>query len=349
MRPNLAPRSLTLSLAAVLLVGIACAVLSSGSVRADTVPADSLFARGERALEADDIDGAESHFREALDLDDDDHRALNGLALVGIARGDAGFAIEYARKAVRKDRKNSDYHMTLAMAYGTRLMQGGFSSMIYVGKFKKECETAVRLDPSNVEAHMALLQYYAMAPGLMGGSMERARETAETVASLDPFLGHIADAVLAHIGGDLKAAEASYTAAAHVDTTDPEGWGALGMFLMDTGQCREAVPIGERVVRLAPDDWQAPYQLGKAHLVMEEDLDESERWFEMAIDLMSAKQYPDRHMLASAQWRLGMIEEKRGDLDAARAHWELALEIEEGHEEASAALESVTTVLPEGR
>ncbi len=324
------------------------ALFALGS-QAQTVSADSLNARAGRALDAGDIDAAELLYRSILDVDEGDHRALNGLALVGVARDDADIAIEYARKAIKRDRKNSEYHMTLALGYATRLMRGGFSSMFYVGKFKQECEEAVKLDPTNVGAHMALVQYYARAPGLMGGGMDRARETAATVTELDPFLGHIADAVIAEVEEDLAAAESSYTAAALVDTTDPEGWGGLGMFLMRTGRYEQAIPVGKRVARLAPEAADAPYQIGKAYLMIGEELDESERWFRAAIDLMNAEQHPDVHKLASAFWRLGMLDEMRGDLESARMSWERALEIDGEHEQAAAALDSLTLVRPAGR
>ncbi len=331
------------------IVGIAAADVADAAPAVPTAanaPSDSLLIRAERALESDDADGAEALYRDLLDRDEDDHRALNGLALVGVARGDADFAIEHARKAVRKHRSSSEYHMTLAMGYAVRLMQGGFSSMFYVGKFKRECEEAIRLDPSNVDAHMALLQYYAFAPGIMGGGIDRARETAGTIAALDTFYGHIATALIAEVEEDTAGAERGYLAAAEVDTANPEGWGALGMFLMRTEQYERAIPVGRRVARLAPDEWEAPYQLGKAYLLLGEDLDEAERWFRAAIDLIEAEQYPNTRRLASAYWRLGMVKERRGDLEAARALWERALAVDEDHEQATAAMDSLITVLP---
>ncbi|MCD4689918.1 tetratricopeptide repeat protein, partial [bacterium] len=237
----------------------------------------------------------------------------------------------------------------LAMGYGTRLMQGGLSAMFYVGKFKKECETAVKLDPSNVRAHMALLQYYSMAPGVMGGSDEKAAETARTIAELDPFMGHIADGFLAESAEDSAAAEMAYTAAANADTAEPQGWRALGMFYMRSEQYEKAIPMGERAARLAPDEANGPYQIGEAYLMIGEDLDEAERWFRRAIEILEEQSYPRAHMLASAHWRLGMISERRGDLAAARSNWEEALRVETGHEQASAALDSLTAVLPAGR
>ncbi len=325
------------------------ALLLSLGAAAEVAQPDTLFARAGRALGSGDVDVAEGLYKAMLDIDGGDHRALNGMATIGLVRGDADFAIDYARKAVKRDRRNSDYHLTLAYGYGTRIMQGGFSSMFYVGKFKKECETAVDLDPSNIDAHMGLLQYYAMAPGLMGGSPEKAAETAGTISGLDEFMGHIADAFLAETAEDAAGTEVAYVAAAKVDTTNPDGWGALGMYYMRSEQYEKAVPVGKRIFRLAPDAWESPYQLGKAYLMLGEDLDEAEQWFRIAIDLIAAEKRPDEHRLASAHWRIGMIEERRGDLEAARSSWETALTIEAEHEEARAAIDSLILVLPEGR
>jgi hypothetical protein len=43
---------------------------------------------------------------------------------------------------------------------------------------KKKFEQAVELNPENFDARMGLLQFYLMAPGIMGGSKDKAREQA---------------------------------------------------------------------------------------------------------------------------------------------------------------------------
>jgi tetratricopeptide (TPR) repeat protein len=166
----LADRGCAVSIALLLLV-LMC--LSGPSSAADTSDPgglenapDSLIARAGRELEAGRSSAAEAIYLQVLKIDDDDHRAEHGLAIVGLMREDAEFAIKHARRAVKRDRGNSEYHLMLAYSYGMKASEGGFRAMFYGGTYKGECEKAVECDPTNIDAHMGLLQYYAHAPGL---------------------------------------------------------------------------------------------------------------------------------------------------------------------------------------
>ena len=61
---------------------------------------------------------------------------------------------------------------------------------------KAECEKAVALDPKYVEARFGLVQFYTAAPGIMGGSYEKAFEQAKEIKAIDPIAGHRAYAFI---------------------------------------------------------------------------------------------------------------------------------------------------------
>ena len=90
---------------------------------------DSLLARGKRALKDRDAASAERLFSEVLSLDRGEHRALRGLAIVGFLEDDPDKAIKYARKAVKADKKNSDYHFILGNGYGMKASRGGLRAI----------------------------------------------------------------------------------------------------------------------------------------------------------------------------------------------------------------------------
>ncbi len=325
------------------LVFAALAMAAGSSLAGEVASVDSLLARGDRALEGGDADRAEELYTRALELSDGDPRARYGLANVGLARDDCEFVIEHARKAVKKDRKNSEYHLALAYGYGMKASEGGMKAVFYGGKFKRECELAIKYDPENVAAHMAVLRYYAFAPGFAGGGMDKAEETVETIASLDPYSGYLAEAFLAWQRGDTEAAERAYVAAARVDTTDPRGWESLGALYMRERRYADAVPVGERVLALEPDNMSAVYQLAKAHLLSGDDLEAAERGFRAYIDSPDRPSEPSE---AAARWRLGMVYERAGRLDDAKAEWESALALDPEFEKAAADLDTLRTAHP---
>jgi tetratricopeptide (TPR) repeat protein len=219
-------------------------------------------------------------------------------------RNDPDAAIDHARNAVKRDKKNAKYHLTLANGYGLKAMKGGMSAMFYGGKYKEECEAAVKCDPKYVAAYMGLLQYYVMAPAIAGGGRDKANETVATIARLDHYSGHMARAFIARQDKDLAGAEREYLAAARLDSLDPKGWRMVGSFYMEQKRFRDAIRVGSRVLALVPDDLATVYLLAKAHLLLGDDLKAAESGFKRYIAAASPTDSPGP---AAAHWRLGMV------------------------------------------
>jgi len=323
--------------AVLLLLILVCSMMPSASADAsgsdglENAP-DSLIARAGRELDAGRSSAAEVLYLKVLKMDNDDHRAEHGLAIVGLMREDAEFAIKHARRAVKRDRGNSEYHLMLAYSYGMKASEGGFRAMFYGGKYKSECEKAVECDPENVNAHIGLLQYYVHAPGFAGGGMDRAEATVRTIEDLDEYSGFRARAIVAMSQGDSEAAEVAYLSGAKVDTTNVWGWRVLGRFYMQEERYADAISVGRRILRLDPENDEAIYTLATAQFLLGDDIPAAEQAF---LDLIARGEEIDAGILASSHWRLGLVYIGRGERAKARIEWETALEIEPGHEGAS--------------
>jgi len=319
-------------------------LLAAAAPAAQPASADSLIARGERALNSNHADQAERFFRDALKVSKNDARAEHGLAVVAVMRNDPDAAIDHARNALKRDKKNARYHLTLANGYGLKAMRGGVTAMFYGGKYKEECETAIKYDPKYVAAYMGLLQYYVMAPAIAGGGRDKANETVATIARLDPYSGHMARAFIAGQDKDLAGAEREYLAAARMDSLDPKGWRAVGSFYMEQKRFRDAIRVGNRVLKLDPKDLQTVYQLAKAHLLLGDDLKAAESGFTRYIAAASPTDSPGP---AAAHWRLGQVYAKGGRLGETKVQWELAVKIDPKEKHAAADLDSLRKAHPE--
>lgn len=78
-----------------------------------------------------------------------------------------------------------------ANAYANEGQKSGmFGAARYASKTKDEFEKAVALNPKYVEARFGLVQFYASAPGIMGGSYDKAFEQAKEIKAIDPIVGH---------------------------------------------------------------------------------------------------------------------------------------------------------------
>src|SRR4051812_34732486 len=92
-------------------------------------------------------------------------------ATAAMNRGDNDAAIQIMEKAVAQYPNSAEAHCYLSVAYGSKGQQAGLLHAAgLAGKARVECEKAVALNPKYVEARFGLAQFYAAAPGVVGGS-----------------------------------------------------------------------------------------------------------------------------------------------------------------------------------
>ena len=80
-------------------------------------------------------------------------------------------------------------------------------------KARVEFETAVQLNPENVEARGDLSEFYVEAPGMMGGGTDKAEAQAQALEKLFPARAHWIRARIAEKKKDYPTAEKEYRAA----------------------------------------------------------------------------------------------------------------------------------------
>ena len=90
-------------------------------------------------------------------------------------------ASTWFEKAVKLDSSNSDYHLWLGRAYGEQAQHAEGDAFFLARKVKKQLETAVALNPDNLDARSDLLDYYLQAPPLVGGDATKARAQAQEI------------------------------------------------------------------------------------------------------------------------------------------------------------------------
>lgn len=148
---------------------------------------------------------------------------------------DAG--ITECQKAVALDPGNSRYHLWLGRVYGQKADHSSFWTAAGLAKkVRSEFETAVHLDPRDVEARSDLGEYYLEAPGVMGGGKDKAENEAQQVSALDPSQSHIMLARIAEKKGDLATAESEYRAATQANGSKPGTWLGLAEFYRRNGR-----------------------------------------------------------------------------------------------------------------
>jgi tetratricopeptide (TPR) repeat protein len=170
-------------------------------------------------------------------------------------------------RAVALDDKNAEYHYQLGVAYGRLALAAGKLRQVgLAAKVKRQGLKAIALDPRHIEARNGMIQFYLSAPGLMGGSREKAREQAAEVSRIDPYQGELSWAIIASHDRDSAELEKRYKAALALN---PVGWQALqsyGSFCLRRNRPDEALAVFNRLAALRPDDPRSHEALGDALL-----------------------------------------------------------------------------------
>jgi tetratricopeptide (TPR) repeat protein len=308
------------------------------------------------------------HWKRALPLVEQRYQANPGdarsaylLSQVKAAFADLDAALPLAEKAVALDSNNADYHLQLGIVSGETAERASlFAKAGWAHRFKEETDRAATLDPKNLDARFALMEYYLQAPRLMGGSRQKAADMAEEIGRINPARGYLAQARLAQEDKDAAREEAAFLKAL---AAAPEDYEILvstaGFYNRETQrkydqaekQSRQAVKINpgqvsaysalafalaaaERWPELdaglaeaeknVPDDLSPYYQAGRALLYTGKDLPRAERYFRRYLRQEPEGEAPT---LAHAHWRLGLVLEKEGRKPEAVSEIEIALRL----------------------
>jgi tetratricopeptide (TPR) repeat protein len=120
------------------------------------------------------------------------------LSQIRNAFGDYTTPLPLAQKAVALDGRVAKYHRQVAEATGLEARHANAFRLIMLARqFRSEIDTAISLDPHDVQAHRDLLEYYLVAPGIAGGDVQKASAMAKQISQLDAAEGLLAEARVA--------------------------------------------------------------------------------------------------------------------------------------------------------
>ncbi|HYT31408.1 MAG TPA: tetratricopeptide repeat protein [Thermoanaerobaculia bacterium] len=258
-----------------------------------------------------------------------------------ISRGDSDAAIDLLEKAVAQSPKSAEAHFYLSNAYGAKIQASGmFGAAKYASKIKEECEKAVALNPKYVEPRFGLVQFYAGAPGLMGGSYEKALEQAKEIKAIDPIFGHRAYAFVYSQQKKLDLAKKEYADAIREEPTSPKAHGYFGQYLANVEKDYTAASAEfETALKLDPHYMPAFYHLGRTAAQATTNLARGEEALKQYVAYTPAETEPT---LANAHYWLGAIYEKQGRKPEAKQSYQAALKLNPTLKQASEALRRVS-------
>ena len=117
-------------------------------------------------------------------------------------------SISLYKSLVQKYPDSADYNFKYGAALGMKALSvSKLQSVIYVSDIKTYLEKTVELDPEHVEARRVLVELYVKLPGILGGSISKAKTYADELKDLNEVDFYLAQAFI--VKGDEGLEEAA--------------------------------------------------------------------------------------------------------------------------------------------
>lgn len=155
---------------------------------------------------------------------------------------------------------SSSYHLW----HGRAIVQQGLASNIFKRAYlapraRGAFEKAVLADPMNRVARHDLLRYYLLAPGFLGGNMDRARQQARILREIDEWEGYKAFCTIYLVSKDFQQAEAEILQALQKYPSDIQFYRFLATVYQESRQYEKLVQTCYRAIEVFPqekNEWQ---------------------------------------------------------------------------------------------
>jgi tetratricopeptide (TPR) repeat protein len=255
-------------------------------------------------------------------------------------RNDADAAATLLEKAVAQNPKNAEAHYLLGTAYGSQAQKASiFGQASLAGKTKDEFEAAVALDPNLLDARYGLVEFYAMAPGFMGGSYDKAFAQAAEIKKHDPLMAHRAAAFIYSHQKKTDEARNEYlaevrefpkSARAHID---------LGVSYIVEKNYKAAGDEFELAIKVDPAYMPGYFRLGQISVFTSANYARGEELLRKYLAYTPKENEPSH---ARTHYWLGQIFEKQGKKAEAKASFETSLKLNPNQKDVGEALKRVS-------
>ena len=250
--------------------------------------------------------------------------------------GKSESAVVSAEKAVKLAPKNPQSQYWLGNAYGSRIGEVGMmSKMSMAPKLRGAFETTVVLDPNNLDAREALLQFYLQAPAIAGGGKDKALLQVKEITKRDAARGHLAQAQVYLNEQNNAAAVKSYEAAYAAKPDNADIRLALGIAYQQSKRWPEAFRHFRAWAKADPKAGPAWYQIGRTSVLSGLQSEEGIAALQLYLKLPHAGNEPQNQ---HAYYRMGQLYAKSGQKAEARAAFQSALKLDPGFKDAKAEL-----------
>lgn len=299
-------------------------------VASANVPARQLLAEGR-------ADDAVRVLQKQVSLHPADAESFNLLCRAYFMADDWDPALEACQRAASLAPQSSMYQLWLGRVYGEKADHSSiFSAPGLAKQARSAFERAVQLDPGNWEARADLGEFYAEAPGIVGGGKDKSRAQADALMAINPAMAHWVLARIAEKDKQPDVAEREYRAEIAASHSGARAWLDLAGFLRHEKRYEE---MKQALRTLNSSLLDRPEALMHA----------AQQLYRSDLDLPFAVGLLERYLKApvedgpafKAHDLLGQIYERQGEKRAAAAEFRAALALAQSYTRAQENLKRV--------
>jgi len=249
-------------------------------------------------------------------------------------------AIAAGEHAVAIAPGDADYWLWLGRAYGEKADASSFITAAgLTKKVKSAFEKAVQLDNSNVDAASDLAEFYLEAPGFMGGGLDKARDEATRIATLDQAKAHWVNARIAEKKKDYAGAEREFQEAIKASGNNASYWLNLASFYRRAGRYSDMEATVKQAVAADKRKNNAYYDAATIFYRAGRNLPDAANLIRRYLSTSPSDDAP----AFQAHYLLGAILEKEGDKQGAAAEYRTALSLASAYKPAQDGLKRVSS------
>ena len=252
-------------------------------------------------------------------------------------------AVRELERAVALDPQSGVMHLWLGRAYGEKASRAFFlAAPGLAAKTRQQFEAAVKLAPDDIDNRFDLLEYYAEAPGILGGGREKAEAQAAAIAGLSARIGFSARARLHILDRRWDQARQKLEQATQKFPEDPGGYLDLAEFLLQRRDFPEAEKNARKAVSLEGTLPRARMLLAAAEVELRQNLEQAAGTLR---ELASGPLADGDPAFDEVYYWLGRALLARGLRDEARKALQMSLEFNPDHGQAKAVLAQIRSSL----
>lgn len=243
------------------------------------------------------------------------------LGKIAFAQEQLEQAEEYFEDALKLDKTSSEAHYMLgSVSMQLAASASIFSAPGYASTAKESLAKAIELEPSHIEAMIALAQFYIYAPSIVGGDIDKAEALAMQLAKYSKLESLYVNQMIFHKKGakDQLAQLSQQLMSEFSDSA--EAVLTPGFIYQELEQYEQAFSAFEKSRALSRQDKDdlspeyALFQIGKTAVLSETRLEQGVKALQEYIDLEQALSVPS---IDWATYRLAQLKHLQGDKQQA--------------------------------